>query len=225
MCIRDRGNPADIVLAADDHLLDGNEGPEGGTAHVSHAAGNRTGRAACVKGKTGRNCRLHIRRQPVHHAQDAVVPVSYTHLSGLWRFNESEPDSNDRLMDSSGNGRDFNIINWSGTTANLLEGWRGHYFRFNINNPTSEKTYLQAVNDGSIFAELGQRIVVGGWMNPVSYTHLGAIPQIINAGIQLLTSMVSALPEIITAIVAAIPQIIDGLVTAILGSIPQIRCV
>lgn len=31
--------------------------------------------------------------------------------SGLWRFNESEPDSNDRLMDSSGNGRDFNIIN------------------------------------------------------------------------------------------------------------------
>ena len=76
--------------------------------------------------------------------------------SGLWRFNESEPDSNDRLMDSSGNGRDFNIINWSGTTANLLEGWRGHYFRFNINNPTSEKTYLQAVNDGSIFSSLGR---------------------------------------------------------------------
>ena len=57
--------------------------------------------------------------------------------SGLWRFNESEPDSNDRLMDSSGNGRDFNIINWNGTTANLLEGWRGHYFRLNLNNPTS----------------------------------------------------------------------------------------
>src|SRR5699024_12673712 len=52
--------------------------------------------------------------------------------SGLWRFNESEPDSNDRLMDSSGNGRDFNIINWNGTTANLLEGWRGHYFRIKI---------------------------------------------------------------------------------------------
>ena len=50
----------------------------------------------------------------------------------------------------------------------------------------------------------------------------GGDPQIINAGIQLLTSLVSALPEIITAIVAAIPQIIDGLVTAILGSIPQI---
>ena len=90
--------------------------------------------------------------------------------SGLWRFNESEPDSNDRLMDSSGNGRDFNIINWSGTTANLLEGWRGHYFRFNINNPTSEKTYLQAVNDGSIFSSLGERIVVGGWMNPTIYS-------------------------------------------------------
>ena len=74
--------------------------------------------------------------------------------SGLWRFNESEPDSNDRLMDSSGNGRDFNIVNWSGTTANLLEGLRGHFFRFNINNPTSEKTYLCAVNDGSIFSEM-----------------------------------------------------------------------
>ena len=68
--------------------------------------------------------------------------------SGLWRFNESEPDSNDRLMDSSGNGRDFNIINWSGTTANLLEGWRGHYFRFNINNPTSEKTYFRYIPGG-----------------------------------------------------------------------------
>lgn len=90
--------------------------------------------------------------------------------SGLWRFNESEPDSNDRLMDSSGNGRDFNIVNWSGTTANLLEGLRGHFFRFNINNPTSEKTYLCAVNDGSIFSELGQRIVVGGWMNPTIYS-------------------------------------------------------
>ena len=73
-------------------------------------------------------------------------------------------------MDSSGNGRDFNIVNWSGTTANLLEGLRGHFFRFNINNPTSEKTYLCAVNDGSIFSELGQRIVVGGWMNPTIYS-------------------------------------------------------
>ena len=90
--------------------------------------------------------------------------------SGLWRFNESEPDSNDRLMDSSGNGRDFNIINWNGTTANLLEGWRGHYFRLNLNNPTSERTYLHVVNNGSIFSELGQRIVVGGWMNPTIYS-------------------------------------------------------
>ena len=47
--------------------------------------------------------------------------------SGLWRFNESEPDSNDRLMDSSGHGRDFNIIHWSGTTANMMKGWRGYY--------------------------------------------------------------------------------------------------
>ena len=56
---------------------------------------------------------------------------------------------------------------------------------------------------------------------------IAALPAIITAlvefaGIQLLTSLISALPEIITAIVAAIPQIIDGLVTAILGSIPQI---
>ena len=90
--------------------------------------------------------------------------------SGLWRFNESEPDSNDRLMDSSGHGRGFNIIHWSGTTANMLKGWRGYYFRLNLNNPTSEKTYLQAVNDGSIFSSLGERIVVGGWMNPTTYS-------------------------------------------------------
>lgn len=51
---------------------------------------------------------------------------------------------------------------------------------------------------------------------------IGAIPQIIEAGIHLLTSLVSALPDIITAIVAAIPQIIEGIITAILDSIPQL---
>ena len=51
---------------------------------------------------------------------------------------------------------------------------------------------------------------------------LGAVPQIIDAGIQLLTSLVTALPEIISAIVAALPQIVTGIVEALAGSMPQI---
>lgn len=90
--------------------------------------------------------------------------------SGLWRFNESEPDSNDRLADSSGHGRDFNIINWAGTTSDMRKGQKGYYFRMNINNPTVEKTHLQVVNDGSLFASIGARIVVGGWINPTTYS-------------------------------------------------------
>lgn len=31
-------------------------------------------------------------------------PAEYA-ASGLWRFNEAAPDNNDRLSDSSGNGR------------------------------------------------------------------------------------------------------------------------
>ena len=31
--------------------------------------------------------------------------------SGLWRFNESAPDSNTRLADSSLHGRDFTVVN------------------------------------------------------------------------------------------------------------------
>ena len=46
------------------------------------------------------------------------IPAEWA-ASGLWRFNEAEPDENDRLMDSSGQGRAFNIINWSGTTASM----------------------------------------------------------------------------------------------------------
>jgi phage minor structural protein len=90
--------------------------------------------------------------------------------SGLWRFNEADPDANTELLDSSGNGRNFRIINWSGTTANLSNSPKGRQFRMNINNPTSEKTHLQVPNDGSIFANLGERIVVGGWMNPTTYS-------------------------------------------------------
>ena len=88
--------------------------------------------------------------------------------SGLWRFNEAAPDSNNRLADSSGRGRDFTVINWSGTSASMRQ--KGRYFRLNITNPTSEKTYLQAVNDGSIFENLGACIAVGGWMNPTTYS-------------------------------------------------------
>ena len=39
--------------------------------------------------------------------------------SGLWRFNEAAPDGNDRLADSSGNGRDFTVVHWSGTSPTL----------------------------------------------------------------------------------------------------------
>ena len=96
-------------------------------------------------------------------------PAEYA-ASGLWRFNESAPDEDTSLVDESGCGRNFTIINWSGTTANLSKSPKGRQFRFNINNPTSEKTHLQVANDGSIFANLGERIIVGGWMNPTTYS-------------------------------------------------------
>lgn len=72
-------------------------------------------------------------------------------MSGLWRFNESEPDADDKLIDSSGNDRKISIINWSGTTASI-------------------KTHLKVINDGTIFSELGERMIVGGWINPTTYS-------------------------------------------------------
>lgn len=96
-------------------------------------------------------------------------PTEYA-VSGLWRFNESAPDNDTALVDSSGCGRNFTIVNWSGTTANLSKSPKGRQIRFNINNPTSEKTHLQVTNDGSIFANLGERIIVGGWMCPTTYS-------------------------------------------------------
>ena len=96
-------------------------------------------------------------------------PAKYA-ASGLWRMNESAPDEDNALADSSGNGRKMVIVNWSGTTANLSKSPKGRQLRFNINNPTSEKTHLQVTNDGSIFANLGERIVVGGWMCPTTYS-------------------------------------------------------
>ena len=96
-------------------------------------------------------------------------PAEYA-ASGLWRFNESAPNEDTALADSSGFGRNFTVVNWSGTTANLSNSPKGRQIRFNINNPTTEKTHLQVTNDGSIFANLGERIIVGGWMCPTTYS-------------------------------------------------------
>lgn len=89
---------------------------------------------------------------------------------GLWRFNEELPDTDTCLADSSGKDRKAYINKWSGTTASLKAGNFGRYFQMNINNPSSEKTYLKVENDGSIFSSLGETIVVGGWMKPTTYS-------------------------------------------------------
>jgi hypothetical protein len=97
------------------------------------------------------------------------VPITEK-TSALWRFNESAPDSQTRLLESSGKGRHFTISGWSGTTASLPSGRYGRYFRQNTNNPTTERTYLTATNDGSFFSNLGDIIAVGGWFNPTTYS-------------------------------------------------------
>ena len=89
---------------------------------------------------------------------------------GLWRFNEASPDADTCLADYSGEDRKAYINKWSGTTASLKTGNFGRYFQMNINNPSSEKTYLKVSNDGSIFSSLGETIVVGGWMKPTTYS-------------------------------------------------------
>ncbi|WP_020072957.1 phage tail spike protein [Faecalispora sporosphaeroides] len=96
-------------------------------------------------------------------------PAEYA-KGGLWRFNEDAPDADTCLTDSSGNGRKAYINKWSGTTASLTDGVFGSYFRMNINNPSSEQTYLKVTNDGTIFSDLGERIIVGGWMRPTTYS-------------------------------------------------------
>lgn len=106
------------------------------------------------------------------NTQDAFTgqfPTSWG-KEGLWRFNESEPDANTCTADSSGNGRDAYINKWSGTTADFKTGHLGNYFQMNINNPSSEQTYLRVSNDGSIFSNIGERIIVGGWMRPTTYS-------------------------------------------------------
>lgn len=96
-------------------------------------------------------------------------PVSENTLA-LWRFNESGPDSDVKLVDASGHGRHIAISGWSGTSASLPNGRYGRFFRQNIVNPTSEKTYLIAKNDGTFFSNLGDKIAVGGWINPTTYS-------------------------------------------------------
>jgi len=90
--------------------------------------------------------------------------------AAMWRFNEAAPDNDTRLLDTSGKGRHFTVSGWSGTTASLLNGRHGRYLRMNINNPATEKTHLIATNDGTFFSNLGDRIVVGGWINPTTYS-------------------------------------------------------
>ncbi|MGF7143219.1 phage minor structural protein [Anaerotaenia torta] len=88
----------------------------------------------------------------------------------LWRFNEDAPDSSTALADSSGHNRRLTVSGWSGTTASLPLSRYGRYFRMNISNPATERTYLTASNDGSFFTNLGKRLVIGGWINPTTYS-------------------------------------------------------
>jgi len=90
--------------------------------------------------------------------------------AAIWRFNESAPDSQTRLMDSSGKGRHVTISGWSGMTAGLINSRHGRQLRLNLNNPTTERTHLVATNDGTFFSNLGDKIAVGGWINPTTYS-------------------------------------------------------
>ena len=48
-------------------------------------------------------------------------PVEWA-MDGLWRMNESTPDENNNLLDSSGAERPAFINNWSGTTHLCVAG-------------------------------------------------------------------------------------------------------
>lgn len=96
-------------------------------------------------------------------------PVEYA-KSGLWRFNDLTVDENNCVIDSSGLDRKMEIVNYAGTTASLQNGQKGGLIRININNPSVEKTYLKVTNDGTFFSDMGERIIVGGWMIPTTYS-------------------------------------------------------
>ncbi len=96
-------------------------------------------------------------------------PAEYA-KDGLWRFNEENPDEDTCLSDSSGKGRKAFINNWSAPTAVLKKSEYGNCFRMNTNDPPTEQTYLKITNDGSIFSNLGERIICGGWICPTIYS-------------------------------------------------------
>ena len=110
-----------------------------------------------------------VKKLSTQDAFTGQVPSSWG-ADGLWRFNESEPDSSTSLTDSSGKGRSAVISGWSGTTASLPTGRLGRSFRMNINDPQTEKTYLKVTNDGTIFQTFGETIAVGGWFMPTTYS-------------------------------------------------------
>lgn len=90
---------------------------------------------------------------------------------GLWRFNDNAPDADTCLADSSGKGRKLYINNWSGTTAVIKkDGHLGNYFKMNLNDPGTEKSYLKLTNDGTLFSSIGDRLAVGGWFQPTTYS-------------------------------------------------------
>ena len=51
---------------------------------------------------------------------------------------------------------------------------------------------------------------------------INSIPQIIQAGVELLVSLIANLPTVIVEIVKAVPQIIAGIVNAFTSSMGQI---
>jgi hypothetical protein len=90
--------------------------------------------------------------------------------SGLWRFNEDSFDDQGFLMDSSGNNRKMEVINRSGTTAGIRSGVIGNYVQLNLHDPGTEQSYLKLTNDGSIFQNISDTILVGGWIKPTIYS-------------------------------------------------------
>jgi phage minor structural protein len=92
--------------------------------------------------------------------------------AALWRMNESASSSSGapEMVDASGNYRSMTITNWSGTTAGFPNGRYGRCFRFNTTNPATEKTYLTCANNTDIFGNIGSKVVIGGWINPTTYT-------------------------------------------------------
>lgn len=95
-----------------------------------------------------------------------VQPTS----GALWCFNEADPPvDNPILADASGNGMDFHIVNWGGTSAAMRNGRLGRYIRINPVNPATEKTHLITGSNG-IFQNLGSRMVFCCWLNPTTHS-------------------------------------------------------